>query len=359
MTDSFRLPAEWEPQSAVQLTWPHDQGDWEQNLQPARDCFTRIATVLSQQQTVLIVAREEAERVTISSDLVRAGANMPACRFAIAPSDDSWARDHSPLTVIDGDGPRLLKFEFNGWGGRYRAERDNQLPAVLQAQGIVGDTPMSSTNIVLEGGAVECDGAGHFLLRSSCIVDDKRNPGLDRAAMAAVFERWLGAQHIHWLDVGDLEGDDTDGHIDTLARFAPSGAILHQSCEDPNDSHHAVLAAMADSLAGLSDSDGLPRELIPLPLPRPIRDSDGRRMPGGYANFLVANQQVLVPVYDDPADEVAVARIEQAFPEHQVRPVDCRALVRQGGSLHCVTMQYPDGVVPADAGLPAITDVAS
>ncbi|MDQ2068267.1 agmatine deiminase family protein [Natronospira bacteriovora] len=354
MNHAYRLPAEWEPQSAVQLTWPHDQGDWEQNLGPARDCFTRIATVLSLHQTVLIIARDDEERKRISAELARAGADSRHCRFALAASDDSWARDHSPITVMENGRPHLLKFEFNGWGGRYRAEMDNALAWLLHEQGLFGHCPMTATGIVLEGGAIETDGHGHFLLRSSCIVDDKRNPGLDQAGMSDAFEEWLGARHIHWLDVGDLDGDDTDGHIDTLARFAPDGAILHQYCDDPQDSHFACLSAMADSLRGLRDHQGRERELIPLPLPRPIRDSSGRRMPGGYANFLVANEQVLVPTYNDPADEVAINRIARAYPDHQVRGIDCRALVRQGGSLHCVTMQYPAGVVDAEAGLPVM-----
>lgn len=351
MSDIKHLPAEWAPQSAVQLTWPHDQGDWEDNLVPARACFTAIASALSAHTTVLIVARDDHEREGISRDLADAGARLPHCRFAIAPSDDSWARDHSPLTVIGDNGPELRKFEFNGWGGRYRAEKDNRLPLALHDQGIFGDTPMTEVGLVLEGGAVETDGNGRFLLRESCIVDGKRNPGLDRTAMESVFRRWFGADRIDWLAHGDLEGDDTDGHIDTLARFAPDGCILYQTCDDPDDSHFRPLGGMAEALRALVDDS---RALVPLPLPRALHDSQGRRMPAGYANFLVTDHAVLVPVYDDPADPIALERIGRCFPDRAVTGVDCRALVRQGGSLHCVTMQYPAGVVRADAGLPAV-----
>lgn len=352
MPAPYRLPAEWARQSAVQLTWPHDQGDWEDNLVPARRCFTRIAAALSATQTVLIVARDVGEHRAISSDLAAADARLANCRFALAPSDDSWARDHSPLTVYEGEAPVLLKFEFNGWGGRYRAEQDNRLPWRLWEAGLFGKVPMQATDLVLEGGAVETDGQGRFLLRRSCIVDDKRNPGLDEAAMEAALHRWLGADRIHWLDHGDLAGDDTDGHIDTLARFAPDGRILFQACDDPQEEHHRPLQAMRTELERIEGGGGC-SGLVALPLPRPLRDSTGRRMPAGYANFLVANETVLVPVYRDPADETALARIRDCFPGRSVQGIDCRALVRQGGSLHCVTMQYPAGVIPADAGQPA------
>lgn len=353
MSDSKRLPAEWAPQSAVQLTWPHEGGDWEDNLVPARACFTAIASALSTDTIVLVVAHDDREHETISRDLAAAGAHLDRCRFAITPSDDSWARDHSPLTVIGDDGPELLKFEFNGWGGRYRAEKDNHLPLALHDQGIFGDTPMTQVGLVLEGGAVETDGNGRFLLRESCIVDGKRNPGLDRTAMESVFRRWLGAERIDWLTHGDLEGDDTDGHIDTLARFAPDGRILYQACDNFDDSHFRPLADMADTLQALVDDPGA---LVPLPLPRPLHDGQGRRMPAGYANFLITDTAVLVPVYDDPADAIALERIGHCFPGRRVTGIDCRALVRQGGSLHCVTMQYPAGVIRPDAGLPAVNN---
>jgi len=360
MPTTYRLPAEWARQSAVQLTWPHDQGDWEGNLAPARACFTRIAACLSEQQTVLVVARDEQERRTISQDLHQAGAKLARCRFVLAPSDDSWARDHSPLTVDvapDGtpdnnSGLRLLKFRFNGWGGRYPASQDDALAWRLKEAGAFGDTPMVQAPLVLEGGAIETDGAGQFLLRRSCIVDEARNSGMDSEAMAAALGRWLGAETIHWLDQGDLAGDDTDGHIDTLARFGPSGQILYQGCSCRDDEHFNDLQAMAGQLTDIGEKAGL--EPVALPLPQPLMDSQGRRMPAGYANFLVANRQVLVPTYEDPHDAEALALIAEAFPDHQVVGLDCRALVRQGGSLHCVTMQYPEGVVPPDAGLPAI-----
>ncbi|MCP1726696.1 agmatine/peptidylarginine deiminase [Natronospira proteinivora] len=350
---SRRLPAEWACQSAVQLTWPHDEGDWAHNLQPARRCFTQIATALSRYQTVLIVARDDGEWHAISRALAAAGAHLPRCRFVLAPSDDSWARDHAPLTVTTPQGPALIKFTFNGWGGRHPANKDNQLAQALHSQGVFGKCPLIESGLILEGGAIETDGQGHFLLRESCIVNENRNIGMNHSAMAQALQEWLGAERIHWLSTGNLAGDDTDGHIDTLARFGPQGAVLHQSCDDATDPHFEPLAAMADALRGLLDPTGRERALIPLPLPRPIHDSKGRRMPAGYANFLVANQQVLVPTYQDPADETALLKIGAAFPEHEVRGIDCRALIRQGGSLHCVTMQYPDGVVPADAGLPA------
>ncbi len=340
-----RLPAEWEPQGAVQLTWPHPDGDWEDNLRPAQECFASIGAAISPDQLLLSVVHDPEHEAHVRSLLRQHGANPEHCLFATAPSEDSWARDHAALSVHENGHWRLLDFEFNGWGGRYPAEHDNALTRELARQGVFGDTAITRPGLTLEGGAIETDGEGCLLLRTPTLLDPRRNPGLDRQDLETALAEWLGAEHCMWLESGNLDGDDTDGHIDTLARFAPGGIILFQACNDPGDSHYVSLRAMAAELGSFTRAEGQAWQLMPLPLPAPVHDSAGRRMPAGYANFLVTNHRVLVPAYDDPADPIAVERIAQAFPDREVLSLDCRALVRQGGSLHCVTMQYPPGVV--------------
>lgn len=347
MSETFRLPAEWEAQGAVQLTWPHPRGDWEDNLDPAQHCFARIGAALSMDQTLLCVVLDEAHEQRVRSLLREQGAVLANCRFFRVPSEDSWARDHGPLTVSGADGWSLLDFEFNGWGGRHPARQDNAITTRLAELGAFGDTPLQRPGLTLEGGAIDTDGRGGFLIRQPTLVDARRNPGMNREEIERALGHWLGARRIHWLHSGDLAGDDTDGHIDTLARFAPDNRILHQDCDDPRDPHYEPLKRMARELAEFRDADDKAPERIALPLPAPVRDREGNRTPAGYANFLVTPRRVLMPAYKDPADAVAARRIAAAFSGREVVPIDCRALVRQGGSLHCVTMQYPPGVVAA------------
>jgi agmatine/peptidylarginine deiminase len=247
--------------------------------------------------------------------------------------------------VLEAGRPRLLDFTFNGWGGKFSAAEDNAITARLHAAGLFGDTPREDPQLVLEGGAIETDGEATLLVRTSAVVDPRRNPGLDRQALAGRLAALLGVDRFLWLEHGDLVGDDTDGHIDTLARFTDPCTIAFQACEDPRDAHYASLAAMAAELAALRTREAAPYRLVPLPLPCPSLDEDGRRLPAGYANFLIVNDAVLVPTYADRADAVALERLGACFPGRDVRGIDCRALIRQNGSLHCITMQLPAGVL--------------
>jgi agmatine/peptidylarginine deiminase len=348
MTAPFLLPAEWQPQSAVQIIWPHPDMDWAPILSAAETSFSDIAVAVARRQPLLVVVRDSDHEARVRHLLRKADCPPANCRFALAASEDTWARDCGPLTVLGPHGPVLIDFEFNGWGGKFPSARDNALTLQLAEQGIFGDVPLIRPGRVLEGGAIESDGRGTLLLRSRCVIDERRNPGFGQARMEELLSHWLGAERFLWLEHGDLLGDDTDGHIDTLARFTESGAIVYQACDDTEDPHYEPLQAMAAALGRFESPDERPYDLIPLPLPAPIHDpEDGRRLPASYANFLVINGAVLAPVYDDPADTEAMKRLGATFPGREVLPIDCRSLIRQSGSLHCVTMQYPEGVLRA------------
>jgi agmatine/peptidylarginine deiminase len=236
----------------------------------------------------------------------------------------------------------LLDFRFTGWGGKFEAGDDDRLVERLDAQGPFRDADRVWIDFALEGGAIETDGAGTLLTTWQCLHE--RHPQASREEMSRQLRDSLGAQRVLWLERGYLQGDDTDAHIDTLARFAPDDAIVFQACDDASDSHHADLAAMAAENAALRTRDGRPYRLFPLPWPRPIIDQ-GRRLAASYANFLVVNGAVLMPGYGDPADAAAAAVLAQAFPDREIVQIPCRPLIWQNGSLHCLTMQLPEGLV--------------
>lgn len=342
---SRTLPAEWAPQSGVMLTWPHDDSDWAPLLDQADAVFAAIGRAVTRFEPLLVVCRDAGHRDHVAGCLARAGADPARVRMAIAPSNDTWARDHGPITVLENGRPKLLDFTFNGWGGKYPADLDDCISARLRDQGSFGDTAMETVDLVLEGGSIESDGLGTILTTAGCLPTPTRNPGLDRTDIEARLRSSLGANRVLWLDHGHLEGDDTDGHVDTLARLCTPDTIAFVTC-DGDDLHHASLRAMEGDLRALRTADGRTYRLVPLPLPAPIRDEDGRRLPATHANFLIINGAVLVPVYDDPADAVALERLAGVFRDREIIAIDCRTLIRQYGSLHCVTMQLPQGVLP-------------
>lgn len=335
---STLLPAEWAPQTAVMLTWPRRDGDFSRWFDAVEKNFIALAVELTRHVPVLIVS--ELETQTLSQRLQKAGA--PASRISIhpIPANDVWARDHGPITVFRDRRPHHLDFTFNGWGGKFDATLDNQITAALKKRGAL-TAPVTGVDFVLEGGGIECDGAGTLLTTERCLLAPTRNPGFTKAQIEEKLKSWFGVTRVLWLKRGDLLGDDTDGHIDTIARFCDPGTIAYQACEDRDDAHYEDLAAMAEELRALRDAYDKPYKLIPLPLPAAIHDADGKRLPAGYANFLITNGAVLVPTYADALDGEALARLRPAFPGREVVGVDCRALIHQYGSLHCVTMQIP------------------
>jgi len=337
-----RLPAEWEPQAAVMLTWPDADTDWAEQLALVETLYTGLTAIIALRQQVLIVCRDQAQRARISAQLARVGVAPNAVIFGLAPRNDTWARDHGPLTVINAHGDaRLVDFRFNGWGGKYPAALDDQVTPTLHAARLFGDTELDQSPLVLEGGALDSDGCGTLLAVRRTLVDPARNPGWQQTEIETELRNRLGATRLLWLEQGRLSGDDTDGHIDTLARFCDTQTICYVASSHPSHPDHAELQAMQRELRALRRIDGQPYRLIPLPLPRRMTDSQGNPLPATYANVLIINGAVLVPVYDDPADQIALERLSAAFPSREILPLDCRPLIRQGGSLHCITMQLP------------------
>lgn len=323
------------------LTWPHDDSAWAPWLPRVEPVFDQLALVLAARAGALVTARDDLHARYLRRRLAAAGVATRRVRIGIAPSDDVWVRDHGPVTVLRDGRPVLLDFRFNAWGGKYCFQRDDRLPRTLWDAGCFGDVSMETVPLVVEGGALETDGAGTLLARESSVISAARNPGLDRVEMGERLRALLGTDRILWLRHGHLEGDDTDGHIDTLARFAGVGTIVYQAGIASRCHEFRALQAMATELAALRQRDGRPYRLIPLPRAAPIEAPDGRPLPASYANFLVCNGAVLVPVYGDPADHLALERLGEAFPGYELMPVDCRGLILELGSLHCATMQLP------------------
>lgn len=340
------LPAEWEPQSGVMLTWPHGHGDWAPYLAQVEPVFVRLALEIARRERVLIACYDAAHRQHVRDALAAADVPLTQVDLRIVRSEDTWARDHGPITVHAQGRPLLLDFKFNGWGGKYVAVLDDNISRRLHEDGAYGDAPLETIDLVLEGGSIEVDGGGTLLTTRRCLLAPTRNPQLDQPQIETRLRQLLGVRRFLWLDHGYLAGDDTDSHIDTLARFCDAQTIAYVACDDPRDEHYAELRAMEAELQSFRTADDAPYRLVALPWPRARHDDSGRRLPATYANFLVINGAVLVPTYDDPADAAALACLRSCFPGREIVGVPCLPLIHQYGSLHCVTMQLPAGVLP-------------
>jgi agmatine/peptidylarginine deiminase len=337
----LRLPAEWEPQAAVLIAWPHADTDWAERLAAVETTYVALAVAITRLQPLLIVVADHALQTHVENVLRDAHADLQRLRFVQLPYDDTWLRDSGPLTLCAADGRcQLTDFRFTGWGGKYDAAQDDALIAGLVAAGVFGQARHRRIDWALEGGAIESDGAGTLLTTWHCLA--QRHPGQSRADLTRTLRDSLHADRVLWLDHGYLQGDDTDAHIDTLARFAPDNTIVYQACDDAGDMHYAELQRMAADLQALRTTAGQPYRLQPLPWPRPIMDA-GRRLAASYANYLIINGAVLVPAYGDPADAEAARRVGSAHPGREVVSIPCRPLIWQNGSLHCITMQLPAG----------------
>ncbi len=332
-----RLPAEWEPQQAVLLTWPRADGDFARWFADVEACFVDIAAASARFQPVWISTAGDAD--ALRRRLLERGIDASRLRVLHQPSNDVWVRDHGPITVYEHGRLVHVDFRFNGWGGKFAAELDDQITRGLHAQGLLPGR-LSPVDYILEGGAIDADGAGTLLTTERCVLSASRNGGT-RADFQACMRDTLGIERVLWLSRGGLEGDDTDGHVDTLARFSDARTIVYQGCQDRGDPHYGELAAMRAELEALRTADGRPYALHALPLPAATVDEDGRRLPASYANFLIINGAVLVPTYRDDADAEALRVLKRCFPDREIIGIDCVALIHQYGSLHCVTMQIP------------------
>lgn len=340
-----QLPAEWTAQSGILLTWPHAHSDWAACLPEIENTYTALVRAISRREPLLIACYDADHRRHVRERLRGAGVHEESLRLHIAPSNDTWARDHGPISVLVDGRPRLLDFRFDGWGGKYAFALDDRLTRHLHEAGAFGDTPIESIDLVLEGGSIESDDAGTLLTTKRCLLGRARNPGYERETLEERLRALLGVTRIMWLEHGFIPGDDTDGHVDTLARFCDERTIAYVRCDRPRDEAFEELTAMERELGALRTVYGQPYRLVPLPWPQPLYDARGRRLPASYANFLIINGAVLVPSYGDPADDAARQRLAPCFPGRELIALDARALVRENGSLHCAAMQLPAGIL--------------
>ena len=303
----------------VQLTWPHAKTDWAPMLEEITKTYNEMAREISKREELLIVGE---------------------------PNNDTWARDHGFITLVDDEGnAKLLDYCFNGWGEKFEAELDNAINRRIYDEGKVKGEYVDCLDFVLEGGSIESDGKGTIFTTSCCLLAPHRNQPMTKDEIEARLKKDLCAERVLWIDYGNLVGDDTDGHIDTLVRIAPNDTLLYIGCDDETDEQYEELKKMEEQLKTFRTMEGEPYKLVKLPTPRPIYDEDNERLPATYANFLIMNGAVLVPTYNQPdLDAEAMKLIDEVFPDREIVGIDCRSVIKQHGSLHCCTMQYPEKV---------------
>ncbi|MCD7914770.1 MAG: agmatine deiminase family protein [Tannerellaceae bacterium] len=341
MKQSIILPAEWYPQSAVQLTWPHKETDWAPILDEVIPCFVCIAREISKREYLLIVCPDKEEVLQQLGEI-----DTDRILFCEMETNDTWARDHGGISVFDNGTPSVYDFVFNGWGMKFPANWDNLITRRLFAAGAFAKDilPVNMQPLVLEGGSIESDGKGTLMTTVECLSSLNRNEYLSREQLEYHLKEIFGLERILWIENGYLAGDDTDSHVDTLARFCSEDTIAYVQCTDETDEHYAELQAMEEELKAFRQLNGEPYRLIPLPMADPV-EWEGERLPATYANFLMINGAALLPWYDSPRDEIAREALQQAFPDREIVGMNCLPLIKQHGSLHCVTMQYPEGFI--------------
>ena len=337
-----RLPAEWEIQDGVLMAWPHEGTDWAYMLDDVRPVFVDIIRHITRFERVLLTAPHAA---SAAGFLAAGGVDLARVTICEMPNNDTWARDFGPVTVSYNNKPVLMDFGFNGWGLKFPANFDNQISKRLKQAGALLPN-LNTIGLIMEGGSLESDGLGTILTTAECLLSPNRNPQLDKSEIEQALASLVGAKRVLWLNHGALAGDDTDSHVDTLARICPDNTIVYQACDHPLDEHFEPLKLMEAELKTFTAPDGSLYRLIPLPFPKARFDEQAHRLPATYANFLIINGAVLVPTYSDPEnDTAALERITQAFPGREIIGIDCLPLLEQHGSLHCVTMQLPQGVL--------------
>lgn len=333
------FPAEWHPQSGIMITWPHANTDWFNILDEVTACYVAFSKEILKREKLLVVCQDE-------EDVARHFTADEQHRLILTTikSNDTWARDHGPISVYINNKPTIIDFKFNAWGLKFSADLDNRITRELYDKDIFQPEVdyVSHLNFILEGGSIETDGKGTLLSTSTCMTSPNRNQPLELNEIEDFLKKELGQHRVLWLNHGYLEGDDTDNHVDTLARFCDENTIAYVQCKDENDEHFDELSAMEQELRSFVTDEGKPYRLIPLPMADAFFE-EGYRLPATYANFLIINGAVLMPTYNSAKDNVAKKQLQKAFPDREIIGIDCRPLIKQHGSLHCVTMQLPKG----------------
>jgi len=333
------LPAEWAPQDAILLCWPHESMDWEPILAQVEPVFDQIAAAITGSESLIIIAHDRQHQSAISQRLNLKGLNQKSIHWLLHPNNDTWCRDFGPIIISRNNQTIALDFQFNGWGNKFEFDADNQLTAELKKQQLL-NCDVEAVSLVLEAGSIESDGEGTLLTTEKCLLSASRNPLLNKQQIENQLNTQLGCERILWLKNGQLEGDDTDSHIDNLARFCSSDTIAYASCDDYNDPHYQWLKLMEAELKQFRTTNNLPYELIALSIPKPLYD-DGQRLAASYVNFLITNRLVLVPTFNDPNDEINLDKLQSVFTDRKVIAIPCSDIVKQSGAIHCLTMQLP------------------
>ncbi len=344
----FRMPAEWARHEATWLTWPHCTDTWpDVDLTLAAEpAYIAMVEALRHGETVYVAVQDEDAAHRVAGILRAAGIATGAgsnVALRVLPTDDEWIRDYGAVFLTDGRGSRVATdWIFNAWGGKYdRTERNNTVP---QAMAAVHDAERVVMPVVMEGGSVDVNGAGLVLTTESCLLNPNRNPGLSRQEIEQVLEDGFGATETIWLGDG-IAGDDTDGHVDDMTRFVAERTVVTAIEPDTDDENHEPLADNLARLSAWRGRDGRGLEVVTLPMPAPVyhttSDGETERLPASYANFLIANAAVLLPVFDDPNDQVAIDVLQRHFPERRIAPIPARSLVWGLGACHCLSQHVP------------------
>lgn len=336
---SIHFPAEWHPQSAIQLTWPHKNTDWVDIIDEVSKFYLNLSKEILKHTQLIIVCREPEKIKSLFT--LKEQKNI---FLAEIESNDTWSRDHGAISVFIDGKPAIYDFGFNAWGLKFAANHDNQITRKLFEKNVfrTGVSYHNYLNFILEGGAIESDGEGNLLTTSKCLLAPNRNQPLAKEEIEEFLKKTFGIKQILWLNNGYLAGDDTDNHVDTLARFCNKETITYVQCTDENDEHYIELKEMEKELQAFQTTGGAPYRLIPLPMADVVFE-DGYRLPATYANFLIMDTVVLMPTYCSDKDFIAKKQLQKAFPKKEIVGVDCQTLIKQHGSLHCITMQYPKG----------------
>ncbi len=349
--NDFVLPAEWEPQSGVMLTWPHADTDWKPYLRQITNTYLELAEAITRFERLLVVTPIiESTRKMLAERL--SDRQMSRVHLYEIDSNDTWARDHGPVTLASKNKHNsfiipihLLDFKFNGWGEKFDWQKDNAINLQLYYQGAFNAALENHKGFVLEGGSIESDGKGTVFTTSQCLLAPHRNQPFTKENIEQQLKNLLHAHHIQWLDHGNLVGDDTDGHIDTIVRVAPHDTLLYVGCDNPEDEQYEDFKSLEKQLQSLITYEGYPYRLLKLPMPDAIYDGEDR-LPATYANFLIINGAVIYPTYNQPEkDEEARRQIQLAFPDREIIGIDSLTIIRQHGSIHCLTMQLPEGAM--------------
>lgn len=334
-----RMRAEWEKQRAILMAFPHQKSDWVNYLEEARENFIVIArNILRFEDVVMCVDIDDKVGEAILKKEFAQEIKEGKMRLYLIACNDTWARDFGAINLEENGKNVLLDFMFNGWGLKFASNWDNQINSTLKRMGEFGEDELRKGAMILEGGSIESDGRGTILTNTQCLLEGNRNAWLTQKEIEEKLKDILGATRILWLCSGYLRGDDTDSHIDTLARFISPSKIAYVGCEDEKDEHYIALKKMEEELKSLRDCDGRAYELIKLPFVSPIFEK-GERLPATYANFLLINHALLMPIYGDKNDALALEILQRALPDREVIGIPSQTLIKQGGSLHCVTMQ--------------------